>query len=196
MSMIFLALGAILTIVSVVPYLIDILKGDTKPNLVSWITWTLLTGIATVAELVAGEWITAVFTASAVVETGSVVVLGLVKKVYVKYETFDIVCQIAALVGIVLWLTFNSPLIGVLGALLIDLIGALPTVRHSWQKPDEETWLAYGICTIAAVFGVLALENFNWISLSYPLYIVLINFVMATVIIYRKRVKTQELVEV
>lgn len=181
----FLVIGSLITIASVVPYLIDIARGKTKPNLVSWITWTLLTAIATVAEFSAGEYFTAIFTAAAVVETGSVVVFGLAKKAYVRYETFDVVCQIAALVGIVLWQVFDSPLIGILGAVIIDFIGALPTVRHAWQKPFEETWQTYALCFIGAIFGLLALSSFTWASLAYPLYLALINFLTVSVILLR-----------
>jgi hypothetical protein len=183
----FLVFGSVITIISVIPYLIDIVKGKTKPNLVSWITWTLLTAIATAAEIAAGEWFTAIFTAAAVIETGSVVVFGLVKKAHVQYGYFDIVCQVAAIVGIILWQVFDSPLIGILGAVLIDFIGALPTVRHSWLAPFEETWQTYALCFVGAIFGILALSNFNWASLSYPLYIVLINLVTAAVIIMRRQ---------
>lgn len=187
MSILFLILGSVLTIASVVPYLIDILKGKTKPNLVSWITWTLLTGIATAAELAAGEWVTAIFTGAAVIETGSVVAFGLAKKAYVKYTRFDVVCQVAAILGIIIWQLFDSPVIGVISAVVIDLIGALPTVRHAWQKPDEETWVTYAICFIGAIFGLLALETYNWVSIPYPLYIVAINLVTTAVILYRRK---------
>ncbi len=186
----FLIVGSLLTIVSVVPYLIDIVKGKTKPNLVSWITWTLLTGIATAAELSAGEWVTAIFTGAAAIETASVVVFGLAKKAYVKYTRFDVVCQIAAIVGIVVWQLFDSPAIGVISAVVIDLIGALPTVRHAWQKPSEETWATYAMCFVGAAFGILALDSYNWVSFPYPLYIVLINLVTFAVILHRRKVIT------
>lgn len=183
----FLIVGSLITIASVVPYLIDIVKGTTKPNLVSWITWTLLTAIATVAEIAAGEWFTAIFTGAAVIETGSVVVFGLIKKAYVRYTTFDVVCQVAALSGIVLWQIFDSPIIGILGAVIIDFIGALPTVRHAWQKPFEETWQTYALCFVGAVFGVLALSSFTWESLSYPLYLVAINALVTAILLGRRK---------
>lgn len=181
----FLVIGSLITIASIVPYLIDIARGKTKPNLVSWITWTLLTAIATAAEIAAGEWFTAIFTAAAVVETGSVVVFGIFKRAYVRYTAFDIVCQVAALGGIVLWQAFDSPLIGIMGAVIIDFIGALPTVRHAWLQPYEETWQTYALCFVGAIFGVLALSSFTWESLSYPLYIVLINAVFTIIILGR-----------
>lgn len=189
MKDIFLVLATIITVIGVIPYLKDILKGKTKPNLVSWVTWTLLTVIATAAEISAGEYVAAIFTAAAAFETGLVVVLGLFKKAYVKYTRFDIACQLAAVVGIVLWQMFDSPAIAVIAAVTIDFIGALPTFRHSYQKPEEETWITFALSGVGGFFGVLALETYNFVSLPYALYIVLINILMAFVIIVSARRK-------
>ena len=63
MKDILLILATLVTIGAVIPYILDVIKGKTKPNIVSWITWTLLTAVATVAEISAGEYRTAVQTA-------------------------------------------------------------------------------------------------------------------------------------
>lgn len=180
----FLVLAAVVTVVAIIPYARDILKGTTKPNIVSWITWTLLTGIATAAEIAAHEYVAAVFTGAAVVETGLIVVLGL-RHGYVKYTTFDIVCQIGAVVGIIMWQLFNSPEIGVVASVSVDFIGALPTLRHSWNEPGEETWSTYAISGVGAIFAILALDTYNWVNLPYAVYIVTINAVLALMIISR-----------
>jgi hypothetical protein len=183
-----LVLSALVTIAAVVPYIRDILKGKTKPNIVSWITWTLLTGLATAALISAHEYRAAFFTGSAMVETAAVVILGL-RYGYVKYTRFDVICQIAAVVGLILWQIFSTPLIAVFAAVTIDLIGALPTFKHSWQKPLEETWVTYAWSGVGAFIALFALESYNWTSLSYPVYIVLVNiFMSATILVARQRV--------
>ena len=121
--------AAAITLASVIPYIRDIIKGTTKPNIVSWITWTLLTGIATVAEFSAHEYTTAFYTASAAVTTGMIVVLGF-KYGYARYTAFDIVCQVMALVGFALWWIFNNPTLAVVASVTIDFIAALPTIRR------------------------------------------------------------------
>jgi len=186
MKTLFLILSAVITIGSVLPYVRDILKGTTKPNIVSWITWTLLTGIATAAEIAAHEYVTAIFTGAAVLETAIIVVLGL-RHGYVKYTTFDVVCQIAAIVGILLWQLFNSPAIGVVGAVLIDFVGALPTIRHSWKAPGEETWPTYALAALGGALAIIALTDYNWISLPYAVYIIFINIILSFIIILRNK---------
>lgn len=190
MKTLFLVISVGITLVSIIPYLRDILRHKTKPNIVSWITWTLLTGIATAAEINAGEYTTAIFTATATLETALVVVLG-VRNGLVKYTHFDVICQLSALVGIVLWQVYNSPQIAVIAMLAIDFIGALPTIRHSWQKPDEETWQTFMLSSVASVFGLAALTSYSLVAVSFPLYLSVINAATTSVIIFRRRLGVQ-----
>jgi hypothetical protein len=191
MKTVLLVLAAVITIAGVLPYLRDILRGTTKPNIVSWITWTLLTGIATAAEIAAHEHVAAIFTGAAVVETASVVVLG-IRHGYVKYTGFDVVCQIAAVIGIILWQLFDSPTLGVVASVTIDFIGALPTFRHSWLKPSEETWQTYALSGLGGAFAIAALTDYNWISLPYAVYIVGVNAVLSLIIINRNKMRLVE----
>lgn len=164
----------------------DILRHKTKPNIVSWITWTMLTGIATAAEIGAGEYTTAIFTGAATLETSMVVALG-VRHGFVKYTRFDIVCQLSAIVGIILWQLFNSPQLAIIATVTIDFIGALPTLRHSWQMPSEETWQTYLLGSVASAFGVLALTQYNLVALSFPLYLTIVNAATALIIVSRRK---------
>ncbi len=122
-------------------------------------------------------------------ETLSVVMLGL-RHGYVKYTWFDIGCQLAAVVGIILWQICNSPAIGVVAAVTIDFIGALPTFRHAWLEPGEETWLTYGLSCLGSVFALGALTDYNWISMPYAVYLVVVNALLSALIIIRARTKT------
>ena len=182
-----LVLSGLISIVGIIPYCLDIIRHKTKPNLVSWITWTLLTGIAMAAQISAGEYRAAWFTGGATIATGSVVILGLWHG-YVKYTQFDIVCQMLAVVGIILWQIFNDPLIALYMSIAVDLIGLLPTLRHSWQKPYEETWQTFFIGAIAAIFAFIALDTFNQTTLLYPIYILLANISLFTTILYRRTI--------
>lgn len=184
MKTFFLVISVLVTVGSVLPYARDILKGTTKPNIVSWITWTLLTGIATGAEIAGHQYVTAIFTGAAVLETAIVVVLGL-RHGYVKYTTFDVVCQISAIIGIILWQLFNSPAIGVVASVSIDFIGALPTIRHSWKNPGEETWPTYTLAGLGGALAIAAMSEYNWVSLPYAVYIVAINIFLSLIIINR-----------
>lgn len=74
------------------------------------------------------------------------------RKGFVEYTRFDVVCQAAAIAGIILWQLFNSPTIGVLASVTLDFIGALPTLKHSWIKPHEETWPTYALSGVGGLW--------------------------------------------
>ena len=186
MRTIFLVLATLITVGAVLPYLRDILKGSTKPNIVSWITWTLITGIATAAEIAGHEYVSAIFTGAAMVATTSVVVFGL-KGGFAKYTRFDVICQIGAIMGLILWQLFNSPGIGVVASVIVDFIGVLPTRRHCWYKPGEETWSTFALSGVGGIFAILALSSYNVTSLTYAIYIVLINIVVSLIILGRQQ---------
>lgn len=179
-------IGAVIAALGTVPYLIDIVRGKTKPNIVTWLTWTMLTAISGAAALAAGEPKTAALLFGNSFCTGLVVVLGL-RYGTAKFSRFDIICQVSALLGLVLWLVFDSPVIGIVVPLVIDFIGALPTVRHSWLKPGEETWQAFMAGVIAPMFTMASLTRLNIASLAFPLYLFLANATLVAIIIGRRK---------
>ena len=183
-----LVLAGLITVASAIPYSLDIIRRKTRPNIASWTTWTLLTGLATAAEIGAHEYRTAIFTAAATLETALIVILGL-RHGYVKYTRFDAVCQISAVIGIILWQIFNTPLIAVLASVIIDFIGVLPTYHHAWLKPHEETWQTFALSGVAGLLAIGALTAYNWVSLTFAVYIVLINAVLSATIISRRASK-------
>ena len=186
MKEVFALLGALLAAGSTLPYLIDIVRRKTKPNVVTWFTWTLLTAISGSAALAAGEPKTALLLYANSFCTGAVVLLGL-KHGIAKFSTFDIVCQIAAVIGLLLWLIFNSPTIGILVPLAVDFVGMLPTLRHAYLKPQEETWQTFLIGVIAPGLTVLSLTEYNIASLLFPLYLFFANAAIVTVVVGRRK---------
>ncbi len=178
--------GAVATLLAAMPYLVDIILRKTKPNIVSWVNWTLLTGVGTAAAYVAGEWQTAIQTFAVMIWVMSVVLLGLRYGV-AKFTRFDAVCQAGALAGIVLWLALDSPAAAIIVVVLIDLIGALPTLRHAWIDPDEETWQTFVYAIVGPLMTIASLTAYSVESLLYPVYFLVINAAIAAVVVYRRQ---------
>jgi hypothetical protein len=117
----------------------------------------------------------------------AVVVLGL-KYGDKEFELLDIACQVAALVGLVLWFIFNSPAIAVIAAIVIDLVGALPTIKHAWQKPAEETWITFMLSGTGAFFAVMAATSTKITAIAGPIYLVAFNFLITGVLLWRHKI--------
>jgi len=179
---ILIVISSILTIASTIPYIVEIIRGNTKPRIVSWFTWALLTGIACAASFAAHQIPAAILMLFATIETSSIVVLGL-KHGDRKFEKLDIICQISALVGLALWFVFNSPMIAVIACVIIDAVGAVPTFKHSWHKPYEETWSTFILGGLGGLATVLATSDWVLTGIVYPIYIVFCNFGLAALVL-------------
>lgn len=189
MRNLFIVLSSIVTVSATIPYIIDILKKKTKPRVVSWFIWTILAGISAAASFSDKQYAAFVLALSTGVECLLVVLLGL-KYGEKDIKAFDITCLAGAIVALVLWYIFNSPAIAIIAGIIIDLIGSLPTLKHAWQKPDEETWATFALSGLGASFAVLAAKS-TWItSLANPIYIVAINMTFTAILLGRRRVKS------
>ncbi|MFP5371043.1 MAG: hypothetical protein ACLGI3_09890 [Actinomycetes bacterium] len=182
-----MVVGALLVLVSAVPYVVAIVQGRTRPRLFSWIVWTLLGAIATVAAYAEGEYPSAALTAAATVETGGIVAAGW-RFGNRTFERLDTYCLLGVVVGLILWAAFDSPLVGLMAALTIDVIAAVPTVQHAWRKPHEEAAVAYLLCAVAALCFLAAIREYSATGLLYPTYLLLINTTI-TVIVLRPAVR-------
>ena len=169
--------GGVLAAVAIIPYIADIIKGKTKPNIVSWLTWTLLLAIGTAGAFAAHDPRTAFLTMGDLVGTGITLILGL---------KFDGLCQLGAVAGLILWFTLSSPAVGIIAVVIVDLIGLLPTLKHSWDNPEEETWQTFGVLTLASGLTLASLTRFNVSSLSYPIYLLAANTSVTIAVIYRR----------
>jgi hypothetical protein len=179
-------LAAILAAASTFQYLLDIVRRKTKPNIVSWLTWTILTTISGSAALAAHEPRTAMLLFGSTFCTLAVVILG-IRYGVAKFSLFDIFCQAGAGLGLLFWLLFNSPTIGIVVPVAIDFVAMLPTLHHAWLKPGEETWQTFMIGIIAPILTILSLSHFNLNNLLFPVYLVLADMAIVAVVISQRR---------
>jgi hypothetical protein len=186
MKLLFIVLSAVFTLAATVPYIIDTAKGKTKPRIVSWFNWAMLTGIATAAAFADKQYPSAILTLSATIETALVVLLAL-RSGDRRFERFDIFCQIGAIAGLILWILFNSPLIALVATVSIDFIAGLPTWKHAWLRPYEETLSTYLLSGFGAVCALLAIKEHSVSGLIYPVFITFSAFIISFEIIYKRR---------
>ena len=178
--------AGIIIVISPVPYVIDIIRGRTHPNLVTWITWSLINGINTAAAFSAGAWQTGIYGLAATSATVTIALLGLWRGVK-KYSRFDLFCQIAALLGLPVWLLTRQPGLAIAVELCVDFAGGLPTLRHAWKAPAEETLRTFVLSAAAGLLLLASLRNYNFVAVAMPAYILCFDSAIAFSIIIRRR---------
>lgn len=177
-------LSALIAILATLPYILDVVKGNTRPNLVTWGTWSLLNLITAIAAFADGSWQAAVFASAIGSCTVIVAILSLSKGVK-KYTAFDVVCQVLALLAIVAWQVTSDPSWAIVFTIAGSFIASLPTVRHAWFKPKEETWQYFAVDAFAAFLSILSVSNVTFSSAGFPIYILVNDLLILSVIFFR-----------
>jgi hypothetical protein len=185
-------LSTLLAAGSIVPYIVATVRRSTVPRLVTWLTWSLLTGVAGAASASAGDYPSAAFSLIGTLATGSIVVAGL-RFGDRSFTRLDVTCLAVVVAGLIAWQTLGQPAIAVLVACLIDFVGLVPTLVHSWRKPYEETALTYAL--IAAGGGSAALAAWgHWTitALAYPVYVAATMGACWVILLSRRRIGRPE----
>ena len=186
MKEVFAILGAVVVLFCTVPYILDIVKQKTRPNIVTWIIWTLLIGIGAAALFANHDYNAAWLLVGDAIATFAVVIVGL-KYGTAKLDRFDFICFVGAIVGVILWLVFDSPIIAIIATLLIDLVGTIPTIRHAYRHPEEETSLTFALGVVATTFTLLSLSGYGFSAWIYPAYLFCSNGLLFMIIFLGQR---------
>lgn len=187
----YLAIIAIgLTFVGYIPYVINVLKGNTKPHAYTWFIWGLVSAIACGVQISEGAGVAAFpFLAAALVCT-FIFVLAL-KRGHDHITFSDKVFLILAATALVLWLYAQQPILSMVLLLVVDLLGLAPTLRKSWSRPYEETAISFACNTVRFGLIVLAVENSTFITIFYPLFWMMVNGAfVAFLLVRRSKVNT------
>jgi len=113
--------AGIIQISSIVPYVKSMIKGTTRPNIVSWSTWTLLKFIAITAQFTAGASYTVLLLFATAFNTSLVVILCLMGYGYKKYGLTEKVCTTGIIVTIIVWLLTKNPIFALILSIAIDI---------------------------------------------------------------------------
>jgi hypothetical protein len=178
-----------LTVASVVPYVRDMLKGSTRPNVVSWGIWCLVQAIFAAAQVAEGASLSIVLPIAEVLTVGVVVVLGLAGYGYKKYGRLDFICLGLALGAIVLWQLTDEPMVAMCMAVVADLLAAIPTLVKAYKDSKSETPSAYFLVALSALAAGFATSIIDLPNLLWPAYIFALNSSILSLILLGKRVK-------
>lgn len=186
-KIIFGILAASVTVISYFPYLRDVFKGKTKPHAYTWLIWSITQSIA-VFGILSGQ-------GGSPATYGLVIGAALCFVVFIlslKYGTkditlFDSVILTVALISIFVWIKLNNLTLAVIIISVIDFLGYVPSFRKSYKDPYSETVLAWLGFIMSGIFGILALNEYNLLTLTYVLTITLANIILVLICLLRRK---------
>lgn len=180
-------LAVIVQLIGKASYIKDTLKGKTKPNRISWLLWAVAPLIAFFAEVSTGVELAAIPVFISGFSPLLVLAASLANKnSYWKLEKNDYLCGLFSVFALIFWGITKEPAVAIVFALLSDLLATIPTLIKSWKYPETETADAFTAGLFSALTSFTAIKTWNFSSVAFPLYLVLVN---ASLIfcIYRKK---------
>ena len=179
--------AAILALLSYIPYLRGVVKGQVQPHAYTWGIWSLVSGITLAAQIVKGAGIGAVPTATAACLTVAIFALSLTRG-FRNVTRLDTTFLVLALAAVVPWILIKDPTISVVTAVAIDALGFAPTLRKTWVKPTSESVAMYALNVLRHLLSLLALEAYNLATVLHSGVMLIMNSAMVTVILVGVRV--------
>jgi hypothetical protein len=181
-------LSALISVGGSSAYIRDTIRGETKPNRVSWSMWALAPLIGTGAALSSGAdmWATArIFLAGFL---PLLVFLASLRnpQSYWKLTTFDLLCGALSIVALLFWGLADSPRMAILLAACADGLAALPTVRKAWRYPETETGVTYIASLVSALLVVPSIPAWSIENCAFQVDLFTIDVLLIGAI-YRRR---------
>lgn len=177
-------LSGILGVLANVPYIIDTLKGKTKPHRVSWAIFLLINLINLVSLMASGAtnslWLVIGFSISQFV----IVVLS-IKKGTGGLGRLEVTCMIGAGLGIGLWMYFNNPLVAIICNIIAVSIALVPTIIKAYKEPHTETKSTWLIGALGALLSALSVGGLHVELLLFPIYSCVVQVFVYCLLEYR-----------
>lgn len=104
-----------------------------------------------------------------------------------KVDTYFL---IAALLGLIPWALTKDPTISVIVVVTIDLIAFIPTLRKTWNHPQTEKPLLYGMNVSRHILTLFSLNAYNIATTIHSVAMIWTNTMMVFFISRKNKKKT------
>lgn len=180
-------LAGIISFSAYIIYIISIVRGISKPNRVTWFIWTFMGLVLAITYYFSGArntiW-------SPIVEFIGPLVIALLSIRYgeggIKDKT-DFICLAGAGISIVVWLLFDAPIVALVMNLIIDAFALIPTIKKSYTRPETEDFWAWFGTGAGDTLNLFAVERLSFGILIYPIYMLVSDLVIITILGIKKR---------
>ena len=165
------AVGLALGIGGYLPYVASIVRGTTKPSLVSWGIWTVQ-GAALLATYIGlRQW--EGIAVPAVTTIGPAIVMTLAwRRSRPVFSRLDIASVVGTLAAGVLWAFSGNASWSLYCLVATDVCGAVPTVAKTSKDPTSEDLTSWTVFLVGNVLIGVSISERTTNSLLYPAYLI------------------------
>jgi hypothetical protein len=177
----------IMALVGYIPYLKDTFAGKTKPHVISWFLWSVVSFIAFGLQWSKGGGAGS-YANFAMGFICLILFFASLKRGTKEIKIPDFICLGLALLAIGLWLIVHQPVWSIILVVVIDIFSFTPTFIKSWNKPWQETLLTWMLSIFRQGFILLSLAEINIVTALFPAYSLIANVLFCTLLITRRKV--------
>jgi hypothetical protein len=179
-------LSGLIAFAASIPYIIDIVKGNTKPQRMAWVIFLTLSGISFFAQLAEGATDSLWFPLVLFVQ--AIIIFALTLKFGVGGQSkFDIFSLVAALCIMLIWYATKSAAVAIVCSVTINTIGKILVAEKTYRMPHTEYLPTWIWSAVASFLAVIAVGSWNWILIITPLQNGITVSIIAGIIIVRRR---------
>ena len=188
--------SAMIIFISGLFYIVPVWRGTIqRPVVTTWGLWLLVGLILFFSNLNAGaRWDTIMFPILMGVVNPLIIFILALRNGRYQWTRLDTVCTIACIVTMIVWLTSQSPLVGIVGGIIADICAAGPQFDKNWRDPDDEPIMPWVMFLVASCISLLGVQQWGsdvsmWL---YPVYMTLGSaFGMVFPLVYHRWLKTR-----
>jgi hypothetical protein len=179
----FVFLGVALTALGGISYVIHTLRGEVRPNKITWLMWAIAPLIGFAAQLSEGVGIKALTTFIVGFMPALIFCASFVNPEAGWQTTrFDVFCGALSVLGLAQWAITSNADVAISFAMLADALAAVPTIRKAYTNPETESdtlfWLSIG----NAAIGLLIIDTWGFKDYAFAAYLLLMNTLIALLI--------------
>ena len=178
-------LAGILALIGHAPYLVSVIRGKTTPHPLTWLSWSIVTTITFMGQLVKGGGYGTLATGLSGLFTIFIFFYSL-KYGFQHVRHQDTYFFLASLTGVIIWILTHEPTYAVIIAVSVDIIAFIPTLRKTWHKPSSEIPILYATNIAKHFLILLALGAYNIATTLHSIVMLFTNTLMILFIFRNK----------
>ena len=184
-------LGAGISFFGVFQYFKGVLFNGTKPRMASWVAWFTANMVFSIVALQEGALLAVGINIAAALGNALIIGASMRRGVALKpSDSTDWWCLGASLVCVVVVVLLpDSRALTAVFAIAANVIATIPTLRHAWTLPHEETWqlfAANGLASLSGYVGVVLVSGLDIAVTAGPLVAIMGNVALASITIGRQ----------
>lgn len=175
----FIYLGVLVSILGTTIYIKATLKGEIKPNKLSFLIVSFAPLIVYFSQISQGVGIQSLMALLSGLTPLSIFIASFYnKKAYWKLTTFDFICAGLSILGLIFWQITKIGNLAIAFSILADFLATLPIIVKSFKYPETEKALPWLAQSFIGGITLLTITDWRFEQFGFPLYFLISQFII------------------